>query len=185
MAKGEVWNESPLLLKLVGFHVVQANLFVAVDDSVPVLSNAYRMLCSLRILGAQIDNDVATNNFAVKNGPVSIPVSVNTFNGKVDGSVSLWRGVTAAGAPSTDPNWADADFVEFTLAAVGNVTIPVADILALVPTVGPILKLLLNALPGQKVSFNLSHTDVKVPVHRDGTGKAVVPPGAVVPAWWP
>jgi hypothetical protein len=184
MAKGEVWNETPILVKLIGAHVVQANLFVALDDSVKNLSNAYRMLCSLRILGAQIDNDNATNNFPVKNGPVSIPISVSTFSGNVDGSVSLWRGVTAAGDSSSDPNWADAEFVEFTLAAVGNVTVPVADILALVPTVGPILKLLLKALPGQKVSFNLSHTDVKVPVHRDGAGNVVIPPGSVVPTWW-
>jgi hypothetical protein len=46
-----------------------------------------------------------------------------------------------------------------TLAALGNVSIPVNDILTLVPGIGFILKAMLRALPSGKVTFSLGQTD--------------------------
>jgi hypothetical protein len=184
MARGEVWNLDVTLFRIAGFHIAQARLFVAQDDAVPILANAYRMLCSLRILGTQIDNDAATNNFAVKDGPIAVPVSVSTFSGSVAGKISGFQGTTKTGAASADTNWKDAEHVEFTLAAVGNVSIPVSDILALVPGIGFVLRAVLTALPGGKVNFNLGQTDIHIPVLRDTSGKPILPPKAVVPTWW-
>lgn len=184
MARGEVWNRDVMLFKIAGFNIAQARLFVAQDDSVPVLANAFRMLCSFRILGTQIDNDNTTNNFPVKNGPVAVPIAVSTFTGNVDGKLSGFQGITQAGSASTDTDWNDAEHVEFTLAALGNVAIPVSDILTLVPGIGFVLKALLGALPGRKVTFSLGQTDIHIPVLRDAAKKPILPPKAVAPAWW-
>lgn len=183
MARAEVWNEVRTLFKLGAVKVVEARLFVAQDDTKP-LPNAFRMLVSLRILGAQIDNDGTTNNFAVANGDVTIPVSVSTFQGNVSGAVGSWHGTDGNGSASTDESWARAEKVGFSLTAISRVTIPVSDILTLVPGIGGILRILLSALPGQKVSFALGQVDVDIPIHRRGD-KVILPAGAVVPEWWP
>ena len=183
MAKGEVWNEVRTLFKLGAIKVVEARLFVAQDDSAN-LSNAFQMLVSLRILGAQIDDDPTTNNFPVANGSVSLPVAVARFSGNVDGAVANWHGSDPDGSNSSDPSWAKAEKVGFSLSALGKITVPVADVVSLVPGVGGILRILLNALPGQRVTFALGQVDVDIPVHRVGTA-VVLPAGAQEPGWWP
>jgi len=182
MARGEVWNEFSTLFRLGASKVVEARLFVAQDDTKP-LPSAFQMLVSLRVLGAEIDNDTATNNFPVKDGAVKIPIVVSTFSGNVDGMISNWHGTTANGSASTDPQWKDVERVSFTLAATGRITIPVTDILALVPGIGGLLRLLLSALPGKQISFTLGSTVVEIPVHRID-GRVVLPPNCVAPAWW-
>lgn len=183
MAKGEVWNEVVTVFKVATVKVAEARLYVAQDDTQP-LPNAFQMLTSLRILGAQIDNDNTTNNFPVKDGNVSIPITVDTFKGNVQAAISNWHGTNHDGSASTDPTWDQAQKVGFVLTGVGKVTIPVAAILGLVPGIGPILRALLNALPGQKVTFSLGHIAVDIPIHRVG-GKVILPARAVVPPWWP
>lgn len=182
MARREVWNEVRTLFKLGAVKVVEARLFVAQDDSKP-LPGAFRMLVSLRILGAQIDNDNTKNTFSVANRDVTIPISVSQFQGNVAGTVSNWHGTDGNGSASTGESWAQAEKVAFSLTAISRITIPVSDILTLVPGIGVILRTLLSALPGQKVSFALGQVDVDIPVHRIN-GKVVLPAGAVEPEWW-
>jgi hypothetical protein len=182
MARGEVWNEIITLFRIGGVKVVEARLFVAQDDT-KALPEAFAMLVSMRVLGAEIDSDTATNHFPVTNGDVKIPIAVSTFSGNLAGTISHWHGSTAAGTPSTSPAWTDAEHVAFTLSALGKVTIPVSDILALVPGIGGFLRVLLSALPGKQVGFTLGTVNVEIPVHRV-SGKVELPPNAVHPAWW-
>ena len=182
MAKGEVWNEVHTLFRLASIKVADARLFVAQDDTKP-LPDAFQMLVSLRILGAQIDNDNKSNNFPVKDGNVNIPITVSTFKGNVAGTITNWHGTDNNGSNSAPP-WSAAEKVAYTLTATGKVSIPVSAILALVPGIGGILKILLQALPGQKVTFTVGQVNVDVPIHRVG-GKVVLPPGAIAPSWWP
>ncbi len=183
MARGEVWNEVLTLFRVGPIKVIEARLFVAQDDAKP-LPAAFQMLASLRILGSQIDNDGKTNNFPVKNGNVCVPIAVSTFTGNVDGTITDWHGTDWNGSPSSDDAWVDTEKVHFTLSSMGRVTIPVADILQFIPGIGGILRSLLQALPGQRVSFTLGHVAVDVPVHRVN-GKVVLPANPVVPQWWP
>jgi hypothetical protein len=182
MAKGEVWNEVHTLFRIAGIKVVEARLFVAQDDGKP-LASAYQMLVSLRVLGAQIDNDNKTNNFPVKEGDVTVPITVGNFKGTVAGKIKDFHGTDKDGNKSVPPGDA-SEKVAFTLEAIGKVTIPVNEILAHVPGIGFVLKALLSALPGAKVSFVIGTVPVDVPVHRQN-GKVVLPAGAVVPEWWP
>jgi hypothetical protein len=182
MAKREVWNEVRTLFRIAGVKVVEARLFVAQDDTQP-LPAAFQMLVSLRVLGAQIDNDATTNNFPVSDGNVSVPIAVSAFKANVAGAITGWHGTDPDGSASTKP-WDGAEKVAYTLTGLGKVTIPVSDILALVPGVGIVLKVLLQALPGNQVTFALGQVDVDIPVHRVA-GKVVLPAGALVPEWWP
>jgi hypothetical protein len=183
MAKGEVWNEVLTLFKVATIKVVEIRLFVAQDDT-RALPDAFRMLASLRILGAQIDNDSSTNNFTVKNGNVTVPITVDTFKGNVQAEISDWHGTDGDGNSSSDSGWTKAEKVAYKLTGIGKVTIPVAAILGLVPGIGAVLKAILNALPGKQVTFSLGQVDVEIPIHRQN-GKVVLPSGAVVPPWWP
>jgi hypothetical protein len=63
MARGEVWYEFRTLFGVGALRVVEARLVVAQDDGVP-LPVAFRMLISLRILGAQLDDEMQ-KSFAV------------------------------------------------------------------------------------------------------------------------
>jgi hypothetical protein len=66
-----------------------------------------------------------------------------------------------------------AEQVGFTWTAGSYLSIPVSDILTLVPGIGRALRILLSALPGQRVSFGLGQVEVNIPVHRrGGTGPA-------------
>ncbi|MGP6157183.1 MAG: hypothetical protein ACLPYS_06690 [Vulcanimicrobiaceae bacterium] len=183
MAKGEVWNEVRTLFRVGPVKVVEARLFVAQDDTKP-LPSAFQMLVSLRVLGSQIDNDAKTNNFAVKDGDCCVPIAVASFTGNIDGKVVNWHGTDWNGSPSADAAWADTEKVHFSLLSMAQVTIPVADILQFIPGIGGVLRALLQALPGQRVSFTLGHVGVDIPVHRVD-GKVALPRGAVVPQWWP
>jgi hypothetical protein len=182
MARGEVWSETRTLFRVGVFKIVEARLFVAQDDARP-LPGAFRMLASLRILGAEIDGDTASNNFAVEDGSVSVPIAVDTFTGKLDGTIAGWEGVKGDGGAARDAPWSGAEHVRFTLSALGKVTIPVAAIFAIVPGIGLALKTLLSALPGERVAFTLGTVAVDIPIHRFN-GKVSLPTGANVPAWW-
>jgi hypothetical protein len=182
MARGEVWNQIDTLFRVGVFKIVEARLFVAQDDAKP-LPKAFRMLVSIRVLGVEVDGGTGSNNFAVEDGKVCVPIDVATFGGKLDGAITGWEGVKANGTGAGSASWADAEYVRYTLAALGKVTIPVAAIFAIVPGIGSILRALLSALPGQQVAFTLGTVAVDVPIHRTN-GKVTLPPRAVVPAWW-
>jgi len=193
MAKGEVWNQTKDLLVVGNRHVAQIRLFVAQDDAKP-LEDAFEMLVSLRFLGAQIDND-PSQHFPVKNGPVASNVTVTSPPTVVKGTIVNWHGVegqvvngtAVAGRGNTvrpGSDWANVKFVGFTLVGDGTIGVPVTAILSAVPTLRFAALFLGNTLPVE-IPIEITNAPISIPVHRDGTGKVVLPPNSVAPNWWP
>ena len=186
MAKAEVWSQSKDLLAIhvLGgvHHVAQVRFFVAQDDTKP-LSSAFEMLASLRFLGAQIDDD-ATQHFPVTNGPVSLKVNVTNPVTIVRGNISNWHALDNNGTELAVADWkARAATVGFTLSGAGTVTLPIAQIVAAIPTIGLMIGAISHFLPAN-LPIEISYPPISIPVHRNVHGDVALPSNLTVPSWW-
>ena len=194
MAKGEVWTQTKELLHIGKRSIAEARFFVAQDDTQP-LDKAFEMLVSLRFLGAQVDND-PSQHFPVADGSVAVKITVTTPATVVKGVIANWHGIEGNADKDGNPiaghgksvavgaDWSKVNQVGFTLSGEGTVTVPVASILAAIPTLKFAALLLGSALPVQ-IPIEISYPPIEIPIHRDANNKVVLQPHAVTPKWWP
>jgi hypothetical protein len=154
-------------------NVIIARDFVYVDWSKvdgDALQGAFAFLSSIRVEGAQVwaTDQVALSNGAALEAKPSVPISgIPTIRGSIQNLEAL----DAHGNPT---GWSAAVALAFTVVATANVTVPKGQIAAAAAAVNPALGAVIGAAllfaPGN-LSLNIGHTNITVPIARDGTGK--------------
>ncbi len=169
----DYWSDRVVFGHVAHLEVASA-AFEVTADFTKALPSAFNLGITMRAAGVDIGN----GTFPVQDGPVQIALAIPGC-GSVQGRIDDWRGIDSAGNVidnAADPTWKTASAVAFTLTAVGSVTIPVAAISALVPSLGWALSGALALFGGGRVQVNIGHAPVVLPIHRDANGTPVANP---------
>jgi hypothetical protein len=171
----QVWDDK---VHLFGGEAVYAHFFVFADWSTvdTDLGNAFQFLVSIRVAGVQF---WSTGQVALQNGAITANVdpTVTTLPGvslsPVQGEIDDWSAIDGTGKACAFD--AGAAAVTFLVAGKADVTIPIRTLTALVGqlggTAGALLGGALGGLFGAKVRVSIGHSNVSIPIHRDGSGK--------------
>jgi hypothetical protein len=173
MAFAQVWDDK---VHLFGGETVYAHFFTYVDWSKidADLQHAFAFLVSIRVAGIQF---WASKQVALQNGEVDavLDPSVAVVAGgqlpnAIRGEIDDCSGVDAQGAA----DWKKATSLRFLLSSKADVTIPVSLLGGLVGRLGGAAGLLVGlaaGLFGGKVRVTIGHSNVSIPIHRDGNGR--------------
>jgi hypothetical protein len=150
-------------------HVVIARDFVYADwTKVDAdLQHAFSFLSSIRVESAQL---WATQQLPLQDGPIQATPAVPSLP-TIVGAIANFGALDASGN-ATD--WGKAAAIAFTVVATANVTIPKGQLTAAAvgvnPAVAAVLAAALLFAPGN-LQLNIGHTNISVPIGRDGSGR--------------
>jgi hypothetical protein len=173
VAYQQVWDDK---VHLFGGEAIYAHFFAYVDWTKvdASLENAFQFLVSIRVAGVQF---WATDQVTLANGsiqanldPKVAAVAGGQLPRTIEGEIDDWSGVDAAG----NANWPEATSLRFLVAGKADVTLPVSLLAGLVGRVGGVAGAILGgaaSLFGSKVRISIGHSNVSIPVHRDGNGR--------------
>lgn len=158
----QVWDSK---IHLLLGDVVYTHLYVYVDPTKvqgDALANAFTFQADVRAASADL---FSTGVVPLKNGPITAPPTVAGGGtlGKVEGEIDDWN--------FTSGSWATTNGVRFLVNAKSDVSVPISEIVKLVPGFGALVGGILSAFG--KVRVTVGHETVIIPIKRDGTGKVV------------
>jgi hypothetical protein len=172
MAFAQVWDDK---VHLFGGEAVHAHFFVYADwsevDDDP--QHAFAFLVSVRVAGIQFwaSQQVPLQNGAVdaELDPTVATIATGQLPRAIHGEIDDCAGINDSGAV----DWARATSVRFLLSSKADVTLPVALLGTLVGRLGGTAGLLVGLATGlfhSKVRLTIGHSNVAIPIHRDGRG---------------
>jgi hypothetical protein len=158
----QVWDSKIHLL--VG-EAIYTHLYVYVDPAKvhgAELANAFTFQADVRAAGVDL---FSTGRVPLKNGPIKAPPTVSDGStlGTVEGEIDDWN--------FTHESWAKTNAVHFLVVAKSDVSVPIKEIVRLVPGFGELVKGILGLFG--KVRVTVGHENVLIPIGRDGSGKVV------------
>jgi hypothetical protein len=153
----QILSERKVLARALGYELASLSFFIDDDTSHPAPASLSLQIV-VRIVGVQVG---AATIAPIQNGPVHVPL-LPAIGGTLDGRIDNYRALDRAGAPTA---WGSAVAIAFAIAALGNMTVPVATIAKFVPVIGPLLSAAL-ALSGNKITIALAHDDMIVHLPR-------------------
>lgn len=170
----DYWSDRVVFGHVAHLEVASATFEITADFS-KSLPDAFTLTVTLRAAGV----DIGSTSVPVQNGQaVQINLTI-PGGGDVQGRIDNWRGIDTQGnviGDATDPSWSTASSVAFTLTSLGDFSIPVSAILALVPHLGWAIAAALALFGGGKIQVNIGHTEIALPIHRDSSGKPLSTP---------
>ena len=154
----EVWTDRKVLAKgPLGLELSSVSFFLF-DELNEALPNSLRLQVVARIFGVQIGS---TTINPLKNGAFSMPL-LSQIGGDLNGRIDDLRPLDANGSSVA---WSSAVGIGFTITALGDLVVPLATVLSIVPGLGAVAKAAL-AIFGNKLTINLAHDDVVVHLPR-------------------
>jgi hypothetical protein len=158
----QVWDSK---IHLLLGEAIYTHLYVYVDPAKvhgAQLADAFTFQADVRAAGAVL---FSTGRIPLKNGPIkaSPTVSDGATLGTVEGEIDDWN--------FTHQSWAATNGVRFLVVAKSDVSIPIKEIVRLVPGFGELIKGVLSLFG--KVRVTVGHETVLIPIGRDGSGKVV------------
>ena len=148
----EIWQERKVLARAFGVELASVGFFLE-DDVTQSPPHRLSLLMNLRVVGVQIGS---TTVAPLADVPFQIDL-VQPIGGDVKGRIDDLRALDGSGHQTAD--WKDAAAVGFRVTALSNVAISAQQIAGLVPVLGPILKIALNAF-GNTVTVTIAHDDI-------------------------
>jgi hypothetical protein len=144
---------------------VYTHLYVCVDPSKAQgasLEHAFTFQADVRAAGVDV---FSTGSVPLKNGPIvaSPTVAGGSTLGTVDGEIDDWN--------FTSGSWEKTTGVRFLVVAKSDVSIPIKEIVRLVPGFGALIGGVLDLFG--KIRVTVGHSNVLLPVGRDQNGKVV------------
>lgn len=157
MASKQVWDST---LQLFLGNVVYTHFYVYVDPTQVqgnALQNAFTFQADVRAAGADL---FSTGVVPLRNGPITAPPTVAGGGtlGSVQGEIDDWN--------FTSGNWSTTTGVHFLVSAKSDVTIPISELIKLVPGIGSLIGTVIG-LFGSKVRVTVGHSNVLIPIVRD------------------
>ncbi len=158
----QVWDSK---IHLLLGDAVYTHLYVYADPAHVQggsLADAFTFQADVRAGGGDL---FSTGRVPLKNGPIKAPPTVpgGSTLGTVEGEIDDWN--------FTSGSWATTQAVRFLIVAKSDVSVPVSEIVSLVPGFGTLVGGILGAIG--KVRVTVGHETVLIPIKRDGHGKVV------------
>ena len=158
----QVWDSK---IHLFAGEAVYTHLYVFVDPAKvqgEQLQHAFTFQADVRAAGTDL---FSTGVVSLTNGPIkaSPTVADGSTLGTVEGEIDDWN--------FTSHSWDKTDGVHFLIVAKSDVSIPVKEIVRLVPGFGALVGGILGLFG--KIRITVGHENVHIPVSRDHTGKVV------------
>ena len=148
----EIWQERKVLARALGVELASTGFFLE-DETTQQPPQSLSLLVNLRVVGVQLGS---TRIAPLSNGEFHIDLA-QPVGGTLKGRIDDLRALDAGGLATSD--WKHAAALGFRVTALDDLTISAQQIAALVPVVGPILRIALNAF-GNKVTVTLAHDDI-------------------------
>lgn len=167
----DYWSDKTVFAHVGGLQVASVTYEVMADFS-KALPQAFSFTVTLRALGIDLGSTTVS---PIANGPISLSVA-QPIGAKIDGKIDNWGATDSSGnpIPAGDTTWKNASLASFLVTALGNVDLPVSTLIGLVPGLGWALKAAIGLL-GSKVTVNIGHKLISLPIHRDASGNPIAP----------